>query len=93
VENASQGGGGPLHPDTISHVFQKLSVKAGLRIKRGPHAFRNFAPTHVAEKTGDVWLVRDYLGHSSTTMAEQYVHRSDRRIAKQIRRASPLEDL
>jgi integrase/recombinase XerD len=66
---------GPLHPDTISHVFQKLSVKAGLRIKRGPHAFRHFAATHVAEKTGDVWLVRDYLGHSRIRPREPSVSR------------------
>ena len=42
-----------------------------------PHKLRHAAATKLADETGDVFLVRDFLGHSDVSTSSGYVDRSE----------------
>ena len=47
------------------HILHKLSLRAGLSRKVGPHALRHYAATSILRQTGDLELVRQVLRHKT----------------------------
>jgi integrase/recombinase XerC len=76
-----------------THLLHRLSVKAGLPHKVGPHALRHFAATAILRQTGDLELVRQVLRHESLAMALRYAHLTKPDVSAKFRRASPLDNL
>jgi site-specific recombinase XerD len=76
-----------------THVLHRLSVKAGLPRKIGPHALRHYAATSILRQTGDLELVRQVLRHESLAMALRYAHLTKPDVSAKFRRASPLDNL
>ncbi len=76
-----------------THVLHRLSVKAGLPRKIGPHALRHYAATSILRQTGDLELVRQVLRHESLTMALRYARLTRPDVSAKFRRASPLDNL
>ena len=56
------------------HILHRLSIKAGLSRKVGPHALRHYAATSILRQTGDLELVRQVLRHESLAMSLRYAH-------------------
>jgi site-specific recombinase XerD len=52
-----------------AHILHRLSVRAGLPRKIGPHALRHYAASAILRQTGDLELV-----HESLAMALRYAH-------------------
>ncbi len=77
----------------VLHVMHRLSVRAGLPRKVGPHALRHYAATSLLKRTGDLELVRRVLGHSTLTMALRYAQLTAPDIAAKFARASPVDAL
>jgi site-specific recombinase XerD len=75
------------------HILHRLSVKAGLPRKIGPHALRHYAATSILRQTGDLELVRQVLRHESLAMALRYAHLTKPDVSAKFRRASPLDNL
>jgi site-specific recombinase XerD len=75
------------------HILHRLSVKAGLHRKIGPHALRHYAATSILRQTGDLELVRQVLRHESLAMALRYAHLTKPDVSARFRRASPLDNL
>lgn len=75
------------------HILHRLSVKAGLPRKIGPHALRHYAATSILKQTGDLELVRQVLRHESLAMALRYAHLTKPDVSAKFRRASPLDNL
>lgn len=75
------------------HILHRLSIKAGLARKIGPHALRHYAATSILKQTGDLELVRQVLRHESLTMTLRYAHIAKPEISRKFRRASPLDNL
>ncbi len=75
------------------HVLHRLSVRAGLPRKVGPHALRHYAATSILRQTGDLELVRQVLRHESLAMALRYAHLTKPDVSAKFRRASPLDNL
>ncbi len=75
------------------HVLHRLSAKAGLPRKVGPHALRHYAATSILKQTGDLELVRQVLRHESLAMALRYAHLTKPDVSAKFRRASPLDNL
>src|SRR2546425_4404267 len=75
------------------HILHRLSVKAGLPRKIGPHALRHYAATSILRQTGDLELVRQVLRHETLTMALRYAHLTKPDVSAKFRRASPLDNL
>jgi site-specific recombinase XerD len=75
------------------HVLHRLSVRAGLSRKVGPHQLRHYAATSILRQTGDLELVRQVLRHESLAMALRYAHLTKPDVSAKFRRASPLDNL
>ncbi len=75
------------------HVLHRLSTRAGLTRKVGPHALRHYAATSILRQTGDLELVRQVLRHESLSMALRYAHLTKPDVSAKFRRASPLDNL
>jgi integrase/recombinase XerC len=74
-------------------ILHRLSVRAGLARKIGPHALRHYAATSILKQTGDLELVRQVLRHESLAMALRYAHLTKPDVSAKFRRASPLDNL
>jgi len=85
--------GTPLTRDYATHLLHRLSRRAGLPHKIGPHALRHYAATALLRHTGKLELVRQVLRHETLTMTLRYAHLADLEVAKQFRRASSLDRL
>ena len=76
-----------------TRILHRLSEKAGLPRKIGPHALRHYADTSILKQTGDLEFVRQVLRHESLAMALRYAHLTKPDISAKFRRASPLDNL
>ncbi len=85
--------GRSLRRDHATHTLHKLSTKAGLPRKVGPHALRHYAATSILRQTGDLELVRQVLRHETLAMALRYAHLTKPDVSAKFRRASPLDNL
>ncbi len=85
--------GRPLSRDYGTHVLHRLSVRAALPRKIGPHALRHYAATSILKQTGDLELVRQVLRHESLAMALRYAHLARPELSRKFRRASPMDAL
>jgi site-specific recombinase XerD len=75
------------------HILHRLSIRAGLARKIGPHALRHYAATSILRQTGDLELVRQVLRHESLAMALRYAHLTKPDVSAKFKRASPLDNL
>jgi site-specific recombinase XerC len=85
--------GTPLGPYSILRILHRLSARAGLARKIGPHALRHYAATAILRRTGDLELVRRVLRHETLTMALRYVTLAQAEVAAKFLDASPLDHL
>ena len=85
--------GRSLTRNHAAHILHRLSVRAGLSRKIGPHALRHYAATSILKQTGDLELVRQVLRHETLAMALRYAHIAKPEISRKFRRASPLDNL
>lgn len=76
-----------------AHILHKLSARAGLDRKVGPHALRHYAATSVLKQTGDLELVRQVLRHETLAMSLRYAHLVKPDVSRKFPRASPLDNL
>jgi integrase/recombinase XerC len=85
--------GRPLTRFAVLAGFYRLSRRAGLPRKIGPHQLRHYAATSILRQTGDLELVRQVLRHESLAMALRYAHLTKPEVSAKFRRASPLDNL
>jgi site-specific recombinase XerD len=85
--------GRPLSRDYGTHLLHKLSRRASIVHKVGPHALRHYAATSLLKQTGDLELVRQVLRHETLSMALRYAHLANPDVSRKFRRASPLDNL
>ncbi len=83
----------PLRPWAIVRILHRLSRRAGLPRKIGPHALRHYAATALLRRTGDLELVRRVLRHTTLAMALRYATLTQTEIAAKFQAASPLDHL
>lgn len=79
-----------LSVHTISHIFQRSARIAGIKA-RGPHSFRHWSASRLLEKTGNLELVRNFLGHETLATTLLYVKMLGLQVREKYR--SPAEDL
>jgi site-specific recombinase XerD len=84
--------GRPLSRGHACRILHRLSVRAGLPRKIGPHALRHYAATSILKQTGGLELVRQVLRHESLAMALRYAQMTKPEVSRKFRRASPLDN-
>ncbi len=82
-----------LGPSAILRILHRLSRRARLPWKVGPHALRHFAATSILRRTGDLELVRRVLRHESLAMTLRYAVLTQTDVAAKFVHASPLDHL
>jgi len=82
-----------LGPYTIALILGRLSRRAGLPQRIGPHALRHYAATSLLRRTGDLELVRRVLRHESLAMTLRYAVLTQTEVAAKFLHASPLDHL
>jgi len=70
----------PASASSISHKISSLLKKEGILTKKsGAHLLRHTYATLIYEKTQDLVLLKDLLGHSSVSTTEIYTHVGDKK--------------
>ncbi len=82
-----------LGPWAIVRILYRLSRRAGLPRKIGPHSLRHFAATSILRHSGNLELVRQVLRHTTLTMALRYATLTQTEIAARFQLVAPLDHL
>lgn len=72
------------------HILHRLSVRAGLARKIGPHALRHYAATSILRQTGDLELVRQVLRHETLAMALRYAHLTKPDVSREVQEGDSI---
>lgn len=87
-----QSNGKPITQVTVKQLFKKLKKK--LEIPRlHPHLLRHTFATRYLLNGGDMYSLREILGHTTLTMVQKYVHLTQGQTAKRFPNFSPLDHL
>lgn len=84
--------GSPLTADTVKNMFRKLKGKCGID-RLHPHLLRHTFATRFLENGGDIYTLKDLLGHTTLKQVQAYLHLSSTRIVRDYERYSPLDNI
>lgn len=82
----------PITQNTIKNLFRKLKLKSGIQ-RLHPHLLRHTFATRYLENGGDIYVLKNLLGHTTLTQTMHYLHIAETRIQKDFYRFSPLDNL
>jgi len=82
--------GYPLSPYAIKSFFRRLSKAVGIP-RLHPHLLRHTYATSFLLNGGDVFLLKQNLGHSTLIMVQNYLHIASTRAAIRSQEFSPLD--
>jgi integrase/recombinase XerC/integrase/recombinase XerD len=82
--------GYPLTIEAIKSLMDRLAVSSGVK-RLHPHLLRHTYATWFLLNGGDVFLLKQNLGHKTLAMVEHYVHMASRDVAIRSQSFSPLD--
>ena len=82
--------GYPLTMEAIKSLMDRLAVSSGVK-RLHPHLLRHTYATWFLLNGGDVFLLKQNLGHTTLAMVEHYVHIASRDVAIRSQSFSPLD--
>jgi integrase/recombinase XerC/integrase/recombinase XerD len=82
----------PIKQSTVTQLFRKLKIKAGIPRLR-PHLLRHSFATRYLENGGDIYSLQQILGHTSLEMVKKYVHLIPSKTVVCFPQFSPLDNL
>ena len=62
-----------MHRQTAHQMLKKAFIAAGLNGKIATHSLRKSFAQRVYEQSGDIYLVKELLGHRSVSTTQQYL--------------------
>ncbi|MBE0430053.1 MAG: tyrosine-type recombinase/integrase [Thermoleophilia bacterium] len=81
-------------PPTVHGIYSlitRLGKRAGIRGARcSPHTLRHTFATDFVRGGGDVYTLKEILGHESLNTTQIYIHIADQRVREMFDRADPL---
>ncbi|MDE0397691.1 MAG: tyrosine-type recombinase/integrase [Candidatus Poribacteria bacterium] len=63
----------PMHRQTAHDVLKKAFIAAGLNGKLATHSLRKSFAQRLYDKTGDIYLVQELLGHRNISTTQKYL--------------------
>ena len=63
----------PLHRQTAHQMLKKAFISAGLNGKLATHSLRKSFAQRVYERSNDIYLVKELLGHKNVSTTQQYL--------------------
>lgn len=86
--------GGPLTRSGLLQLIERLGRAAGIEACRcSPHTFRHTFAVEFLRAGGNVFTLKELLGHTTLTMTNRYVALAQADLEAQHRRFSPVERL
>ena len=82
--------GCPMTSDALRSLIERISQASGVP-RLHPHLIRHTYATRFLLNGGDVFLLKQKLGHTTLTMVERYVHMSSQMAAVASQAFSPLD--
>ena len=82
--------GYPLSADALRSLTERVSKAAGVP-RLHPHLLRHTYATLFLLNGGDVFLLKQNLGHTTLAMVEHYVHMASQKAALRSQAFSPLD--
>jgi type 1 fimbriae regulatory protein FimB len=64
---------GPMTRQAVNYLVAQISRRAGLPFHVHPHMLRHSTGYHLADRTGDTGLVREYMGHKNIIHTVRYL--------------------
>jgi site-specific recombinase XerD len=83
----------PLTVGYITHLIARLTVRAGLPRRFGPHVLRHYFAVSVQRQSGDLELTRQLLNHATIAMALRYAAMTRTEVSKKYATVSPMTHL
>lgn len=77
----------PMTTHGMRHIFNQLAQAARIHIGMTPHSLRHAFATKVLDRTGDLAIVQDMLGHSSPETTRIYAKVSSKKMREAHRAA------
>lgn len=85
---ATPAGNLPLDIRTVRLLLYRISFRAGLG-RVNPHALRHAAATHLLNGGANLRAIQEFLGHSSLSTTQIYLHLATADLARTIERCHP----
>ena len=81
-----------FRPNLLSGLMSKYIKKANINKSGSCHQFRHAAATHMVDNDADIRHVQEFLGHSSISTTQVYVHVSKAKLQRVYKSAHPRAD-
>ena len=82
--------GKPITGNTIKLFYSRLAIKSGVK-RLHCHLCRHTFAIHYLLNGGDIFSLREILGHTSMEMVNRYLHFTSAQVALQHRKFSPVD--
>jgi site-specific recombinase XerD len=82
--------GKPLSANAVKLMFSRLAKKSGVR-RLHAHLCRHTFAIDYLMNGGDIYSLKEILGHSSLTIVERYLHFTQAQITTRYRQFSPMD--
>ncbi|TRX53449.1 tyrosine-type recombinase/integrase [Thalassomonas sp. M1454] len=79
-------------PGALTSLMSKYIKRANLNKFGSCHQYRHAAATHMMDNDADIRHVQEFLGHSSISTTQVYVHISKARLQKVYKKSHPRAD-
>ena len=73
--------GAPLTYDGLKDIFRKIAKESGV-LRLYPHLCRHTFATRFLEEGGDLFVLKEILGHSSVEICKRYIHMSSNAVQR-----------
>ena len=83
--------GYPLNRDSLRQVIHAIGEKAGVH-HAFPHRFRHSFAIQYLRSGGDIFTLKEMLGHNSLEMVQHYARVADVDVEEAHRKASPADN-
>lgn len=87
-----QSDGSPITRNVIKNMFRRLKVRSGVS-RLYPHLLRHTFATRFLENGGDIYTLKDLLGHTTLKQTQHYLHLANTRICRDFSLYSPLDHI